>query len=217
MEPDRKNTVCDGPPYGKLLKKIVLCNVKARRRADASWLMCSGSDIQRKDLMVEQYEQWKASGALAPQKRERWGGLALCLMQWGLLFDIAMFPLGMSLREIGAIWSVACLLAFYLLAWDRSVLRVLPFKWLYLGFMSFILFKIAHSEFPLVSWEGVHHNFYKGFAMLLVGLEYPRRERDVKRLVWAFVIAVLILGLDGVYQAVAGVDLIEGTPLQGGV
>lgn len=144
--------------------------------------------------------------------RAQWARHAHSLMQFGLLFYIALFPIGISLREIGSILTLAGLLGLYGLSWKTTRLSTLRFRWIYLAFMAFILFKVFHSEYILTSWRGVGPNLYQGFPLLLAGIEFPRRDQDLRHIVWAFVFESIILGLDGVYQAIYGVDFIIGTP-----
>lgn len=144
-----------------------------------------------------------------------WADRAHQLMSLGLLVYIGLFPLGISLREIGSIMAMGGLLAYYTLAWPQSRLKTLRFKWVYLGFFCFIIFKTLHSESVPNSWLALRPNLYKAFPLLLAGIEYPRNKASLNRVIWAFALAGATVGLDGMYQAITGVDFIAGTPIYG--
>lgn len=150
-----------------------------------------------------------------PRDRERGAELLLSMLRVALGFYVLLFPLGMSLREMGAISTFLCLMAYYALDWRGSNLRRFPLRWLFFALIALIVFKTAHSIEPLASLYAVKHNFYKGPLLLLAGLEAVRSPRHVRQLAWPFVIMTVYTGLDGIYQYCTHVDLFFGVPDSG--
>jgi len=136
------------------------------------------------------------------------------LMRFFFIFYILFFPLGIAFREIGSCGSAISLILYYSTNYKTSNLKKWKLKWTYL---IFILYLIINSSYISIniheSWYALSHNLYKGFILILVGIEFIRSPKDLQILVVAFAIMGFYEGLDGVYQAILGYDLIQGTKL----
>lgn len=144
-----------------------------------------------------------------PQKAE-W---ARTLLFWLFWLSIATFPLGQAFRETGPILCLAVLLPYHYWGYRQSALRRFPLKWLFVLFYGLICVKTAISLDPRQSLVYVLPNAWKGFALPFVAMECARDMRDMRRLVWAFVVVGFYEGLDGIYQHLTGHDLIHGTAI----
>ncbi|WP_084486736.1 O-antigen ligase [Desulfovibrio sp. X2] len=135
----------------------------------------------------------------------------------GLLFYLALFPFGMSLREIGGWTATIGVLLFYMLDFRSSNARMLGrLFWIFPAFWAFLAFKSVDSISPGSSWYVLRSNLHMGFGLFFAGLEFVRTERDIRLPVYAMVVCGFMQGLDGVWQAISGKDLIHGTAPMGG-
>lgn len=150
-----------------------------------------------------------------PRDRSSGAQFALSVLRLALGFYVLFFPLGMSLREVGAVLSCVSLAAYYVLDWRGSNLRRFPLKWVFFAFLAVVAFKIVHTTHFPASLYAMRHNFYKGPLLLLAGLEAVREPRHLRALAWPFIIMTLYCGLDGIYQQFAGVDFIFRMPDSG--
>jgi len=137
-------------------------------------------------------------------------------MKLFFLFYILCFPLGIALREIGAIGTAINLILYYFTNYQQSNLRKLKIKWLY---FIFLLYLFINSFFisinPHESWYAISHNLHKGFILIFAGLEFIRSPKDFRILIITFTIMGFYEGLDGVFQAIRGYDIIHGTTISG--
>lgn len=154
-------------------------------------------------------------GFSMPKSRNQAADMLLSLMRFALGFYVLFFPLGMSLREAGAVTAFVCLVAYYILDWQGSNLRRFPLKWLFFALMALIALKTLHSTHFSASLYAVKTNFYKGPMLLLAGLECVRRPRHLRALAWPFIIMSVYAGLDGIYQYFTKVDFFFGMPESG--
>lgn len=138
----------------------------------------------------------------------------LALTRASLLFYAALFPLGITFREIGCIGAALGLVGYYLLDWRDSNLRRWPLRWPAAVFLAVLLFKTAHSIHPEAGVYALLHNAHKGPMLLLAALESMREDRHVKRMVWTLALMTIYTGLDGVVQYFRGTDLL-GVPASG--
>jgi O-antigen ligase len=142
-----------------------------------------------------------------PQKAE-WARTVLFWLFW---LSVVTFSLGQAFRETGPILCLATLFAYHYWGYRQSTLRRFPRKWLFVAFYGLICVKTALSLDPRQSLVYVLPNIWKGFALPFVAMECARDMRDMRRLVWAFTLAGIYQGLDGIYQHITGHDLIKGT------
>ncbi|WP_461210129.1 O-antigen ligase family protein [Desulfocurvus sp. DL9XJH121] len=138
----------------------------------------------------------------------------LALMRWALLFYVVLFPLGISFREIGAVAAAALLAAYYALDFRDSTLARWPLRWLLAAFLAMLAAKGLHSIYPCASWYALKHASYKGFLLLLAGMEAVREARHLRRMAWALALMTAYTGLDGIYQYFYRVDVF-GMPISG--
>lgn len=144
------------------------------------------------------------------QERQATSAMLLTMMRYALGFYVLFFPLGISLREAGAVTSFVCLVAYYILDWRDSNLRRFPLKWLFFGFLALLILKTLHTTHFDASWYALRTNFYKGPMLLLAGLEAVRKPKHLRALAWPFVIMTFYSGLDGIYQQITKVDFFFG-------
>ncbi|MBT8763333.1 O-antigen ligase family protein [Desulfohalobiaceae bacterium Ax17] len=136
------------------------------------------------------------------------------LMRFFFVFYILFFPLGIAFREIGSCGAAIGLFFYYSTNYRTSNLKKWKLKWIY---FIFILYLIVNSFFVSInvheSWYAISHNLYKGFILIFAGIEFIRSPKDLQVLVVAFAIMGFYEGLDGVFQAILGYDLVQGTKL----
>lgn len=156
-------------------------------------------------------------GNLLAGLRERGGGPEKCLMliRWSLVLYIALFPLGMSFREIGAVGTLAGLVGYYALDWNNSNFKRYAFNWAFLLFLMVLAFKTVDTIHFRASAYAFKTNFYKGPLLFLAGLESIRSLKDLRRMCWAMLVMSLYCGLDGIYQYYTKVDFFFGVPESG--
>ena len=137
-------------------------------------------------------------------------------MRFFFVFYILFFPLGIAFREIGSCGTTISLFFYYLTNYEKSNLKKFEIKWIY---FIFILYLIINSFFISInvheSWYAISHNLYKGFILIFAGIEFIRSPKDLRILILAFTIMGFYEGLDGVFQAIWGYDLIHGTKISG--
>ncbi|EGY24254.1 O-Antigen Polymerase family protein [Desulfovibrio sp. A2] len=148
--------------------------------------------------------------AASDLQRAEWARTALFWLFW---LSIATFPLGQAFRETGPILCLAALLPYHYWGYKQSTLRRFPLKWLFVVFYGLICVKTALSLDPRQSLVYVLPNVWKGFALPFIAMECARDMRDMRRLVWAFVVVSFYEGLDGIYQHITGFDLINHTAI----
>ena len=73
-----------------------------------------------------------------------------------------------------------------------------------------VVIGVAFSGNPWSSFLHVGREVNKGYILPFIAMECVRDERDLRRLVWASVIACFWQGLDGIWQAITGWDFIMG-------
>lgn len=132
----------------------------------------------------------------------------MCLT-FGMLFYVLFFPLGISFREIGNITGLVGLAVVLLCDYRQSNVRLYPFKWSYFVFIALIIFKIFHSEYSGAGYYALRTNWYKGFLIFFLAMEFVNSEKNVRYLIFAFAIMGFYEGVVGVVQ---GIDLINLGP-----
>ncbi|MFT4301011.1 MAG: O-antigen ligase family protein [Desulfovibrio sp.] len=143
---------------------------------------------------------------------ERWFS---CLF-WSFWASLVTFPMGYAIRDIMPLLCLIFLILYYRHNWRNSVLRRLT-PWplfVCLGLMIFI--GVAFSENVIASLQHAGSGLNKGFILPFIAMECVRCEKDLRRLVWASVLAVFWQGLDGVWQAQTGKDFLMGYPPNSG-
>ena len=75
---------------------------------------------------------------------------------------------------------------------------------------------VCFSTDPLSSLLHAGTGINKGFILPFIAMECVRGEKDLRRLVWACVLACFWQGLDGVWQVFTGRDFIMGYELNAG-
>ncbi len=133
----------------------------------------------------------------------------ICLF-WSFWFSLATFPMGYGLREVTPLVCLVFLLLYYRRAWRQSVLCRLPVRPLFYCLGGMILIGVFFSEDVWTSLLHAGTGINKGFILPFIAMECVRDEKDLRRLVWACVLACFWQGLDGLWQACTGYDFIMG-------
>ena len=124
--------------------------------------------------------------------------------------SLATFPAGYGLREVTPPICVIFLILYYRHAWRESVLARLDARWLFACAGLMVVIGVVCSTSPLNSLLHAGTGVNKGFILPFIGMECVRSGRDLRRLVWACALACFWEGLDGIWQALTGTDLIMG-------
>lgn len=135
---------------------------------------------------------------------------------WTFWLSLASFPIGYGAREVLPLVALVFLLGYYRFSWHKSVLANLPIRWIFLCPLVMSCIGIVFSS---DIWESLLHvgrGINKGFILPFIAMECAGSEKDLRRLVWASVIACFWQGLDGIWQACTGFDFIFGYPMHSG-
>lgn len=129
---------------------------------------------------------------------------------------VATFPLGTAFRETGPILCLAILLPYYYWGWEQSTLKKLPLAFLFALFYGYIIIRIPLSTIPLYGLRDVYPHFWKGFALPFIAMEAIYDKGKLRTALITYIFVTIGEGLDGVWQAITGNDLIHNTPLRSG-
>ena len=135
---------------------------------------------------------------------------------WTFWLSLASFPIGYGVREALPPAAFLFLLGYYRFSWNESVLARLSVRWLFLCLFGMAVIGIVFSTNVWQSFLHVGREVNKAFILPFVAMECVRDEKDLRRLVWASVIACFWEGMDGIWQAFTGRDFILGYPLHNG-
>lgn len=149
-------------------------------------------------------EPWRA------MRRERPGEFWFACLFWSFWLSLASFPIGYGMREVMPVLSFIFLLLYYRHEWRNSVLRRLDARPLFYCLWLMVGIGVCFSTDPLSSLLHAGTGINKGFILPFIAMECVRGEKDLRRLVWACVLACSWQGLDGLWQAFTGRDFIMG-------
>lgn len=153
----------------------------------------------------------KESADLPLGRKKIYAGHLFRLSRIALLFYLLLFPFGMSFREIGAWTATSAVLLLYALDFpSTNARRMGRLFWVFPAFWAFLVFKTVTSISPSTSWYALQSNVHMGFGLFFVGLEFVRRETDLRLPVYAMAASGCVQGLDGVWQAAFGRDFFYG-------
>ena len=138
-----------------------------------------------------------------------------CLF-WSFWVSLATFPIGYGMREVMPLVCLCFLIPYWRHAWAQSVWHRLGVRWLFYCLWLMIAIGILCSEDIFASLWHAGTGINKGFILPIIGMECVRSEKDLRRLVWACVVACFWQGLDGIWQAITGFDFIMGYPPNAG-
>ena len=138
-----------------------------------------------------------------------------CLF-WSFWISLASFPIGYGAREVLPVICCIFLLLYYRYNWTESVWHRLDARPLFYCLWAMIGIGVFFSENIWVSLLHAGTGINKGFILPFIGMECVRSEKDLRRLVWACVLACFWEGLDGLHQALTGTDFILGYALNSG-
>jgi hypothetical protein len=177
------------------------CRPAASLKAGAAALAACAARLRAQAVAV-----WRDPTGAAPHA---------CLF-WCFWFSLASFPAGYGLREVMPPLCCIFLLLYYRRAWRQSVLRRLPVRPLFYCLGAMVLIGVVFSEDVPTSLLHAGTGVNKGFILPFIAMECVRDEKDLRRLVWACVLACFWQGLDGLWQAHTGRDFIMGYPCNAG-
>ena len=143
---------------------------------------------------------------------ERWFS---CLF-WSFWFSLVTFPMGYAIRDIMPVLCLVFLALYYRHNWQNSVLRRLTPWPLFVCLGLMVLIGVVFSQNVTSSLLHAASGLNKGFILPFIAMECVRNEKDLRRLVWAAVLAVFLQGMDGVWQGLTGKDFIMGYPTNSG-
>lgn len=129
---------------------------------------------------------------------------------------MAFFASGYGWREALPPLCLVFLLLYYKYDWRNSVLRNLKVGWLFVCGAAMVLLGIICSRDPFSSLIHSGANLNKAFILPFIAMECVRSAKELRWLVWAYAFACFWQGLDGIWQAVHGLDFVMGYPLNAG-
>lgn len=132
---------------------------------------------------------------------------------WGFFFHLLFFPGGFGIREIMPVFCAVMLCAYYRYAWRQSNLYMLTARWLFLPYLVLLVVAVAFSLDPLNSLLHIGRGLNKQLLIPFIAMECVRDEKDLRRLLWALVLACLWEGFDCIFQSMSGFDFIHGAGL----
>lgn len=135
---------------------------------------------------------------------------------WSFWLLLAGFPIGYGFREVLPLISLVFLAGYYRHARRCSVWGRLPVRWLFVCLWAMIVVGVVMSGNVPSSLLHAGTGINKGFILPFIAMECVRDTRDLRRLVWAGVIACFWQGLDGIWQWYSGHDFIMGYALNVG-
>lgn len=138
------------------------------------------------------------------------GGLWHTCLFWSFWLSLASFPIGYGAREVLPLVSFVFLLLYYRADWRHSVLAGLRVRPLFYCLWGMICIGVFLSENVWTSLLHAGTGINKGFILPFIAMECARDEKSLRRLVWACALACFWEGLDGLYQAMTGADVLFG-------
>ncbi len=135
---------------------------------------------------------------------------------WTFWISLASFPIGYGAREVIPVIALIFLVGYYRFSWADSTLARLHIRWIFILPLLMSLIGIVFSSDVWASLLHVGRGVNKGFILPFIAMECVRTEKDLRRLVWASVIACFWQGLDGIWQACTGHDFIFSYPTHSG-
>lgn len=138
---------------------------------------------------------------------------ALFLCFW---LYLAFFPIGYGFREAMPPLCLLFVLLYWRHGWRDSALARLSVWPLFICALLMILAGVIFSTNPKASLLHAGSALNKACLLPFIAMECARSLKDLKALVWALVLACFWEGLDGLWQAFHGWDLIMGYPPNAG-
>lgn len=138
------------------------------------------------------------------------------LLYFFFWISIAFFPAGYGFREVMPPVCFVFLLLYYRYEWKNSVLKNLAPVWLFFCLLLMILIGIIFSIHP---WQSLLHagtGINKAFILPFIAMECTKSKNELVNIAWAFAFACFWQGIDGIWQAATGKDIIFGYTLNGG-
>ncbi len=135
---------------------------------------------------------------------------------WTFFCYLVTFSGGFGIREVLPPLAGCFLIGYYRYNWEQSNLRRFPLKWALIIYVLSLIWAVAVSLNPLESFIHVARGLNKQLLIFIVALESVRNEKDIRRLIWAFVVGLFWQGLNCVYQGSTGFDFIQQDPPHAG-
>lgn len=207
------------PPHMSDAHECARCGAPAQARGVRALL---GTRVRRQAARSTIPHRIRALARLLSRRVRIWHGADAAAfwrfwLFWSFWLSIALFPAGYGLREIMPPLCLVFLLAYYRHAFSRSTLaRLGRPAWLFLGLFGMVFIGVAFSRHPWASLLHAGTGLNKAYIAPFIAMECATSRRDLERLSWASLTACLWEGLDGLWQAMTGSDLIMGYGLNAG-
>lgn len=156
-----------------------------------------------------------AFGALSRCHRDAPAQFWRFFLFWSFWLSLAFFPIGYGFREVMPPLCLIFLLLYYRHAWRQSTLARLGPAWLFLCPLAMTTLAVVFSAHPWAAFPHAAMGINKAYILPFIAMECSRNLTDLKRLAWACGFACFWQGLDGLWQAFTGYDLIMGYPFRG--
>lgn len=155
------------------------------------------------------FRLWKYERLLALYQEDPGSFWRSCLF-WSFWLSLALFPIGYGFREVMPPVCAVFLFFYYRASWRSSVLAHLRPAWLFICAALMLLIGVIFSIDPLSSLLHTGMGINKAYILPFIAMEAAHTLGDLKRLAWACAFACFWQGLDGLWQAYTGFDLIMG-------
>ncbi len=132
------------------------------------------------------------------------------------LLYLVTFTFAPFFRDFFAAFCVLFLIFYYILDYKNSVLRNFDGKGYFLFLYVFLLLGVVFSQNVDESFNIVLLHTFTSLALPMVGMECARNMRELRNIIWALVVALILQGCNGIYQYITGFDLIFNTPIDSG-
>lgn len=138
------------------------------------------------------------------------------ILFWLFWLYLVLFAVGPSIREVLPSLCGLCLIPYYKYNWQQSTLRHFKAWWLFIFFVAAAVWGVIMSQDVWASFLHVGRGVNKAYVLPFVAMECVRTEKDLRRLMWAIVLACLWQGGNGLWQSATGFDFIDKTPIISG-
>ncbi len=152
----------------------------------------------------------------------RWNGLEIkathCRqsMQYCFLLYLVTFSFAPFFRDLFAVLCLLCLIPYYALDYKNSTWNFFDGKKYFFSFYAFLALGVLFSQNIGKSFFILSLHSFTSLTLPFVAMECVRSGREVRFVIWALVLALILQGCNGVYQYITGCDLIYSTPIMSG-
>ena len=133
------------------------------------------------------------------------------IQSWALVSFAAVYPLGKAPGEITLGIALLAWVARTLLGQRRPVIPRNPLNYVLLAWLALAVCSMQNSVDLWASLKGLQ-KLFKAFGLYLVVLDTADSPRALRRVLVGVLVGLAVVVGDGLWQAVAGRDLIYGKP-----